>query len=257
MNSVCNGKLHKWFPSNNFYIPPYPDDSGIAIGAAIIGSKEIGDQVKREETKNYIYTGSNYEKEEILKSINESGLEFEDNKNNWTKVAELISKGKLIGIFSGKSEFGQRALGNRSIVGDPRYAQTKVLLNKAVKYRESFRPFAPSVLKEYGNQIFDDYVDSYYMEKVLRVKKSWQSKIPAVVHFDETARVQTVTKEINKPFFDLISAFNDLTGIPLIVNTSFNLNGEPNVESPRDAIRTFYSCGLDYLLLGPYLISKK
>ena len=95
------------------------------------------------------------------------------------------------------------------------------------------------------------------MEKVLQVKKSWQNKIPAVVHFDQTARVQTVTEEINKPFYDLISAFNDLTGIPLIVNTSFNLNGEPNVETPRDAIRTFYSCGLDYLLLGPYLISKK
>ncbi len=257
MNSVCNGKLHKWFPSSKFYIPPYPDDSGISIGAAIIGSKEIGDPIKKILKKNYIYTGSGFSKNELLQSINDSGLKYIDNNDDWLKIAKLISEGKLIGIFNGKSEFGQRALGNRSILGDPRKVETKELLNKAVKYREVFRPFAPAVLKEYADQIFDDYVDSYFMERVLHVKESWQRKIPAVVHFDETARLQTVSEEINKNFYKLISAFNEITGIPLLVNTSFNLNGEPNVETPRDAIRTFYSCGLDYLLLGPFLISKK
>ena len=257
MNSVCNGKLHKWFPDCEFYIPPYPDDSGISIGAAIIGSKEIGNDLKKIHKKNYIYTGYDYSNQEILKCIKDSGLNFFDNQENWQNIAKLISEGNLIGLFSGKSEFGQRALGNRSILGDPRKIETKSLLNKAVKYRETFRPFAPAVLKEYADQIFEDYVDSYFMERVLIVKKEWRKRIPAVVHFDNTARLQTVTEEINKPFYKLISAFHKITEVPILVNTSFNLNGEPNVENPRDAIRTFFSCGLDYLLLGQYLISKK
>tara|TARA_B100001989_G_scaffold141417_1_gene100475 strand:+ start:256 stop:1980 length:1725 start_codon:yes stop_codon:yes gene_type:complete len=257
MNSVCNGKLHQWFPSYKFFIPPYPDDSGISIGAAIIGSKEIGNDIKKIDKKNYIYTGINYEKNEILKSIQESGLNFQDYQGNLENVAKLISQGNLIGCFNGRSEFGQRALGNRSILGDPRKEETKALLNKAVKYREVFRPFAPAVLHEYADLIFEDYVDSYFMERVLTVKMEWRTKIPAVVHFDNTARLQTVTEEINKPFYNLISAFYKVTGVPLLVNTSFNLNGEPNVENPRDAIRTFFSCGLDYLILGDYLISKK
>ena len=257
MNSVCNGKLHKWFPSCEFFIPPYPDDSGISIGAAIIGSKEIGSSIIKVDKKNYTYTGHDYKRNEILDCIKESGLNFIDNEENWNNIARLISEGNLIGFFNGKSEFGQRALGNRSILGDPRRLETKTLLNKAVKYREEFRPFAPAVLKEYADQIFEDYVDSYFMERVLKVKMQWRSKIPAVVHFDNTARLQTVSKDVNGNFYKLIAAFNKITAIPLLVNTSFNLNGEPNVENPRDAIRTFFSCGLDYLLLGQFLISKK
>tara|TARA_B100000700_G_scaffold318334_2_gene411327 strand:+ start:1267 stop:2982 length:1716 start_codon:yes stop_codon:yes gene_type:complete len=254
MNSVANGKLHQKFPNLDFYIPPYPDDSGIAIGAAILGSLECGKAISRKFSAKHIYTGFNYQ-EEILKAIQDAKLNYTEYEN-WDEIAKLLSDGKIIALFQEASEFGQRALGNRSIIANPTRSDTKDLLNKAVKYREGFRPFAPSILQEYGPKVFENYVDSFYMERVLQVKKEWISRVPAIVHFDNSARVQTVNKELNLNFYNLIYAFYKITGVPLLVNTSFNLNGEPNVETPKDAIRTFYSCGLDYLVLGKYVITK-
>ena len=155
-------------------------------------------------------------------------------------------------------EFTHRALGNRSILADPRSKEAQSIINKAVKYRETFRPFAPAVLEEEVHKIFD--VDKNtkidFMEKAVKVKKEWRNKIPAVTHIDNTARVQTVGKSYNKKCYDLISKFNEISGVPVLVNTSFNLNGQPIVCDPTDAIKTFYSCGLDVLVLGPYIVEK-
>ena len=147
-------------------------------------------------------------------------------------------------------------MGNRSIIADPRQRESKTRLNAAIKFREEFRPFAPSVIKERGNEIFKDYKDVYFMESVLKVKDEWVEKIPAVVHNDGTARLQTVDKTMNEDFYNLIKEFGEITGVPILINTSFNLNGEPNVETPQDAIRTLYSCGMDVLVLGDYIVEK-
>jgi carbamoyltransferase len=155
-------------------------------------------------------------------------------------------------------EFGQRALGNRSILADPRKLNSKSRVNNAVKYREGFRPFAPAVIDEYAHEFFDLKKGQKvpFMEKVVLVKKGKRNLIPAVVHKDFTARVQTVDSKTNNLFYKLIGDFYKITGIPILLNTSFNLNGEPIVCSPTDAIRTFYSCGLDILAIDNYLIYK-
>ena len=173
-------------------------------------------------------------------------------------VAKKISEGKLIGWFQGNMEFSHRALGNRSILADPRNPKTKDIVNKAIKFRESFRPFAPAVLEDHAHKLFEMKKNQkiYFMEKATIVKKKWQTLIPAVTHVDGSARVQTVSKLVNPIFYELIHEFYKITKVPVILNTSFNLNGEPIVCSPKDAIRTFYSCGLDILVMGNYVIEK-
>ena len=155
-------------------------------------------------------------------------------------------------------EFGQRALGNRSILADPRNKKIKDIINKAIKYRENFRPFAPAVLEEEAHRYFDIKRGTKieFMEKAVLVKNLWRDKIPGVTHVDGTARIQTVSKKINPDFYDLINEFKKITKIPILINTSFNLNGEPIVCSPKDAIRTFFSCGLDILVIGKFVIEK-
>ena len=253
MNSLCNGKLKKRFPSLNIYIPPYPDDSGIVIGAAIVGTNSIKLKTSISE---YTYTGGSHRKEEIKDILDSFGLKYKERNSQWYEVAKNIADGKIIGLFQGKSEFGQRALGNRSILADPRSSTTKDKLNRAIKFREGFRPFAPSVIDEDAIKIFENYEATYFMERVLMVKDEWKEKVPAIVHNDGTARLQTVSLEVNEQFYRLISEFKQITGVPMVVNTSFNLNGEPNVETPQDAIRTFFTCGLDMLVLEDYIIEK-
>tara|TARA_B110000003_G_scaffold208160_1_gene207030 strand:- start:633 stop:1181 length:549 start_codon:yes stop_codon:yes gene_type:complete len=179
-------------------------------------------------------------------------------KNLYAFVAKEIANQKLIGWFQGKMEFTHRALGNRSILADPRGKSIQNTINKAVKYRETFRPFAPAVLEEDASKIFKikDGLKVDFMEKAVEVKKEWIKKIPAVTHVDNTARIQTVSKSYNPDFYKLIKEFKNLTGVPVLVNTSFNLNGQPIVLDPSDAIKTFYTCGLDMLVLGPYVVKK-
>ena len=156
-------------------------------------------------------------------------------------------------------EFTHRALGNRSILADPRKLEMQLKVNSAVKYRETFRPFAPAVLEEYASKIFmiKKKTRVPFMEKAVSVKNDWKRKIPAVVHVDGTARVQTVSKKFNLSFYNLINEFYKITNVPVLLNTSFNLNGEPIVMSPSDAIKTFHTCGLDTLVLQDYVILKK
>ena len=173
-------------------------------------------------------------------------------------AAKLLVENKIIAWFQGAMEFGQRALGNRSILADPRDPSMKDRINDAVKYRESFRPFAPSILKEDAREYFDieEGVEVPFMEKVYYIKKHKRSVIPAVCHIDGTGRLQTVSKETNPKYYKLIQEFKKLTGVPVVLNTSFNLKGEPIVLSVKDAIRTFYTSGLDALIAGNYLIEK-
>ena len=257
MNSVFNGKVDKLTPFNKVWLSSCPDDSGQSIGAALYLYNNILKHKKRYEMKHN-FLGPSFKSEKIKADLIKYKVKFSYRKD----VAKIISKeladGKLVGWFQGQMEFGQRALGNRSILADPRKISSKERVNNAVKYRENFRPFAPAILEENAHEFFDLKKGEKipFMEKVVLVKQQKRHLIPAVVHKDFTARAQTVDSNTNKPFYDLINEFYKITGVPILLNTSFNLNGEAIVCSPTDAIRTFYSCGLDILVMGNYIIHK-
>lgn len=189
--------------------------------------------------------------------VTKNKINFKQSENIAAETAQLLSEEKIIGWFQGASEFGPRALGHRSILADPRKAEMKDILNDRVKHRESFRPFAPSVLLEHESEYFDLDIPSPFMLLVANVHKDKQSIIPAVTHVDGTARLQTVTQEANGIYYDLINEFKNITGVPVILNTSFNLAGEPIVETPLDALICFQNTQMDYLVLHDYLIWKE
>jgi len=258
MNSVYNGKIREATPFHDVFVPSCPDDSGAPVGAALhVYHCLEGGEKKIQPLHNY--WGPAYTDREIEESLKQYKIVASRCDNVVEATAKLLMQGKLVGWFQGKMEFGQRALGNRSILADPRNPAAKDLINAAVKYREGFRPFAPAVVAESAWEYFDIPVGDTvpFMEKVYRVKPGKKAVIPAVVHVDDTGRLQTVSRETNPAFYDLIRHFGALTGVPVVLNTSFNLNGEPIVCSPKDAIRTFYSCGLDALVMGNWLILKQ
>jgi len=204
------------------------------------------------------YYGPEYSEAEIKEAIKKYKLTARRIENIEKHAATLLNDGKIIGWFQGKMEFGQRALGNRSILADPRREEMKDLVNRSVKYREGFRPFAPSVLEEKVSQYFEcDSKDRVpFMERVYLINLKKRSVIPAVTHVNGTGRLQTVSKKTNPRYHKLISEFEKLTGVPVVLNTSFNLKGEPIVMTPTDAIRTFMSSGLDALIMGNYVLEK-
>jgi len=257
MNSVFNGKAHKLSSFKNIWISSCPDDSGLSIGAALYLYNNILQKKTRYELKHN-FLGPNYSSDKIKKVLIKYKVKFKYEKNITQIISQELARGKLVGWFQGRMEFGQRALGNRSILADPRDKNSKVKVNQAVKYRESFRPFAPAVIDKYAYQYFDLAKGEKipFMEKVVMVRKEKRNIIPAVVHKDFTARVQTVENQTNKIFYNLINDFYKKTGVPILLNTSFNLNGEPIVCSPTDAIRTFYSCGLDILVMDNFIVYK-
>ncbi len=259
MNSVLNGLIDKLKFFDNSHISYAPDDSGVAIGAALLAHNKYSKKIRKAEEITQNYFGPDFSDFEIKKILENSKVKYYKPKNLHHAVANGIADGKFVGWFNGKMEFGPRALGNRSILADPRKKINKQKLNYAVKFREGFRPFAPSVLKNFASKIFDipKSRDVNFMERVYKIKKSWRKKIPAVTHVDGTGRLQTVTEKLNKDYYSLIYEFYKITKVPLLLNTSFNLNNEPIVMSPIDALRSFYSSGLDWLVIGPYLIKKK
>ena len=257
MNSVFNGKLIDSTSFKDVFISSCPDDSGTSIGAALyLHNCILGRKHRNQQVHNY--WGPEFSDKEIKEVMDKYKVAYSRHRDIEAKVAKLLAEGKLVGWFQGRMEFGQRALGNRSILADPRNVKSKDLVNKAVKYRESFRPFAPSVLAECADDYFYTHSKEKvsFMEKVYKVKEDKRGLIPAVVHVDGSGRLQTVSKSVNPRFYNLIVEFKNISGIPIVLNTSFNLNGEPIVCSPTDAIRTFISCGLDYLAIGNYLVSK-
>lgn len=258
MNSVFNGKITELSPFKEVFISSCPDDSGIAAGAAAYVHHDIL-KLPRMVPQTHNYWGPAYTDKEIQDTIRKYKLSAVRVANIEKHTAKLLSEGKIIGWFQDAMEFGQRALGNRSIIADPRREEMKDLVNRIIKYREGFRPFAPSILEERVAEYFECKKGAQvpFMERVFKIREERRAEIPAVTHVDGTGRLQTVSKKTNPRYYKLIEEFNRLTGTPIILNTSFNLKGEPVVMAPTDAIRTFMSSGLDVLVLGDFCITKK
>ena len=281
LNCVANGKILQEKIFDNIWIQPAAGDAGGSLGAALaLWHIEQGNKrtVNSNDNMKGSYLGTEFDQNEIEKELRAAGAIFETLKYEELidKTAQFLSNEKAIGWFQGRMEFGPRALGGRSILGDPRSDKMQKNLNLKVKYRESFRPFAPSVLREDLSEWFDLNVDSPYMllvaninsDKKIEMTKEQRnlfgidklnikrSEIPAVTHVDYSARVQTVTKNTNNRYYDLISKFKEKTGCPVIVNTSFNVRGEPIVNTPTDAFNCFMGTDLDYLIIGNCILDK-
>ena len=258
MNSVFNGKITALTPFERTFISSCPDDSGTSIGAALhLHAMRTGERDVAAMTHNYWGTQySDAECLEVAKRFKLPNVEVVDDPSH--RAAQDLASDRLIGWFQGRAEFGQRALGNRSILADPRSPDAKDRVNAAVKFRESFRPFAPAILVEHVADWFECEPDARvpFMEQVFPFRSAKAKEVPAVVHVDGSGRLQTVDEHSSPRYRRLIEAFHADTGVPIVLNTSFNLNGEPMVEAPEDAVRTFYSCGLDVLYLGNVRIAK-
>ena len=258
MNCVFNGLLEKNKIYKNNFIPPWPDDIGVTIGALYLQNSKKNKRKIIPKRIRSSYLGPSFSNHEIEQTLKRYKINYLKPKNLIKFIAQKISEKKLIGWFQGRMEFTHRALGNRSILADPRGSKIKDFINNAVKYRENFRPFAPAVMEEYSHIIFDINKSTKidFMEKTVQVKTNWRKRLPAITHIDNSARVQTVSKSYNEKFYNLIKEFYRITDVPVLVNTSFNLNGQPIVCDPTDAIKTFFSCGLDILAIGDYVVMK-
>jgi len=255
LNSLANGKVLNKTKFKNLFVPPVPDDSGAGLGAANYCFNVINKKKKRYVMNNN-FLGPEFSNNEIRKILNKYKIKYQYLDNVSKEAAKSIANSKIIGWFQGKIEFGDRALGNRSILADPRNKNMKSRVNKSIKYREQFRPFAPAILNEYTSDFFENPQSSFFMERTLKIKKIKRKLIPAVTHLDGTGRLQTVNKVNNQKFYELIVEFFKLTKIPIVLNTSLNYKGDPIVCSPDDAIKTFYLSGLDELYIGNYRVIK-
>ena len=255
-NSVANGKILSNTAFEQVYIPSAGHDAGISMGAALYTYNHILDS-KRAEPIYSAYTGSRFTNEEIEAYLKNRGLEYKryDDAELYDKIVNKLLEPGVVGWFSGRAEFGPRALGARSIIADPRNSKAKELLNSKIKRRESFRPFAPSILKEYVSEYFTKVEDVPFMEKVLPIKPEKYDEIPAVTHVDGTGRLQTVMKDISPRYYALIDAFRQKTGTPILLNTSFNEN-EPIVNSPEEAVNCFLRTDMDMLVMENIILEK-
>ena len=247
LNSVMTGKIQSWFPQiKDVYIPPVPYDGGLAIGNAQHVLHQIQDLPRTKWEDNAPpYLGLPYSKEEVFNALEEAdGISYE--KATINDVCKLLHDEKIVSVFSGGSESGRRALGNRSILADPTNPRIKDIVNEKVKHRQWFRPFAPSILREEVSNWFTSDKSSPYMGFVLKFKEDMRDKVPGVVHFDGSARLQTVTEKDNKWYYNFLKEWNAVSGVPIILNTSFN-DREPIVERPEHAINCFKGTNIDYL----------
>ncbi len=255
LNSVANGRLLREGIFEEMFVQPAASDAGSAVGAAFFVTNQLLDQPRHfQMTHAYWGTPETTEKTEYFLKQYEIPHEKLVEETLLKKTARLLAEGKIVGWFQGRSEFGPRALGNRSILADPRRADMKDTINARVKFREAFRPFAPSVLAERAGEYFDIDRPSPFMLLVAPVKQP--EKIPAVTHVDGTARLQTVSKTENPRFYRLLQAFEEEAGVPVLLNTSFNVRGEPIVDTPKEAFICFMRTGLDALVLGNFLLLK-
>lgn len=256
LNSVANDIAYRHARPRRLYIATNPGDPGHALGCALHGAYAIaGWHPTNQETPEYL--GPPYSLPRIQQAMTGHAFPTAEPDQLAECVARCIANGYIVARFAGGAEFGPRALGNRSLLCDPRRPDMKDYLNAKVKHREGFRPFAPTVLLAHANQWFDLDDRSPYMLRVVSVHPDKRDMIPAIVHVDGTARVQTLTASENPGYWEIVSAFHQLTGVPLVLNTSFNLAGKPIVETPADALECFASTEIDLLLLGPYLLSKR
>lgn len=256
LNSVMNGRIVRESKFKDVYVMPAAGDNGTAIGAAFFLYNGILKQPRKFVHLNP-YIGTEYSNAEIEKVLKSCKLTYTEHEDICEVAATLLEQGKIIGWFQGPMEIGPRALGSRSILANPAFPDMKAKINSEIKFREAYRPFAPSVIVEAKNEFFDLEVEAPFMLKVCNVLPEQQSVIPAITHVDGSARVQTVRREMHPRYYDVIEKLGKKTGVPVVLNTSFNIQGEPVVESPKDAIRCFYSNGLDGLVLGNFLLVKK
>ncbi len=260
LNCVANGRIQREAGFDNVWIQPAAGDDGIAIGCAYYGYLEILKK-PRSFVMNHAFLGRPYTEREARTAADKTLVRAQTTPTNCTNIcaetAKLLAEGHVFGWFQGASEFGPRALGDRSILADPRRTGMKDKLNSRVKHRQAFRPFAPVVLAERVNEIFEGEEESPFMLLAKRVRPEWKDRIPAIVHVDGTARIQTVREDQNPRLYRLLKEFEAITGVPVLINTSFNVKGEPIVETPDDAIACFLNTGKDYLALHDMLIAKK
>jgi carbamoyltransferase len=284
LNCVGNGHILREGPFDNMWIQPAAGDAGGALGVALAlwyrylnNERTVAGDGRDAMQASLLGPAFSDAEIDVFLGGNEAVATLLQEAELPVRVAEVLAEGKVVGWFQGRMEFGPRALGARSILGDPRSKETQSVMNLKIKFRESFRPFAPSVLREHVHEYFELDADSPYMLQVAPVKKERQiamtqeqeqlfgieklnvprSDLPAITHVDYSARVQTVRREDNARYYDVIKAFQSLTGYPVIVNTSFNVRGEPVVCTPEDAYRCFMRTEMDYLVLGSYLLDKK
>jgi len=255
MNSKMNGRILMESPFESVWVQPSADDAGCSIGACFYYWNQVLGR-DREFVMEHDYWGPRYSNEEIKQALEDSLIKYEYFEDIEKEAAKALVDNKVICWFQGRMESGQRALGNRSILGDPRDPKMKEKINNLVKHREWFRPFAPSVLEECQSEYFENELPSPFMQLVYSVKESKRENIPAVTHIDGSGRLQTVSRSANLRYWHLIDNFRKLTGVGLVLNTSFNDNNEPIVCTPKDAIRTFFSTGLQELYIGNYKIIK-
>jgi carbamoyltransferase len=257
LNSVANGKLLVETPFRETCIQPAAGDDGLAIGAALYVGNSILKENKRWVMKNS-YLGDEYSDFFVKTELDRYKMSYQklDREQLLEKASQEIVNGNVVGWFQGKMEWGPRALGNRSILAHPGYPNMKEILNARIKHRESFRPFAPSVLREKQSELFEQNHPSPFMLHVYKIRSEWRERLSAVNHVDDTGRLQTVTREENPLYYDLIKKFESKTGIPVILNTSFNEN-EPIVCQPREAIECFLRTKMDVLVIGSFFCKKE
>ena len=262
LNGVANYRILKEGPFDHIHIPPSPGDAGSAVGCAQYlyhiyhKNPRVIEQDPSKVILENVYVGPSYSNDEIKSFLDSKGISYEklEKEELLVKTAQLIADGNIVGWYQGKMEWGPRALGCRSILADPRKAEMKDILNEKIKHREAFRPFAPSILEEYVTEYFEIDRTSPYMLMVAPVKKP--QEIPAVTHVDGTGRLQTVHKNANPLYYDLISEFYKITKVPVIINTSMNVMGEPIVNTPEQAYSMIVKTDMDCIVMGNYLVRK-
>jgi carbamoyltransferase len=255
LNSKANGKILASGLVDKIFVQPAATDDGVAIGAALAPYMDSGGRLPN-RIMRHAYLGPEFDDESIEAVLKTYKLRHARLDDPAGTAAELLDRGKIIGWFQGRTEWGPRALGARSILADPRDPEMNAKVNNAVKFREAWRPFAPSIKREAARAFLENAMDSPFMVLTAQVRADKRGLIPAVTHVDGSARPQTVEKDVNPLYWRLIDEFGKRTGVPVVMNTSFNLRGEAIVNSPTDAVRTFYSSGMDALVMGNFLVGK-
>jgi carbamoyltransferase len=255
LNSKANGKIASSGIVDNIFVQPAASDDGVALGAALAPFLDGGQRLPVRSMR-HVYLGPSFDDTAIKLALDIYKIRYTHLPDPAATAAELLSQGKILGWYQGRMEFGPRALGSRSIIADPRDPEMNTKVNNAVKFREWWRPFAPSLKKEVAGEYLESITDSPFMILTAQVRPEKRAVIPSVTHVDGSARPQTVEKEINPLYWRLIDEFGRRTGVPVIMNTSFNLRGEAIVHTPTDAVRTFFSSGMDALVIGSFLVMK-
>jgi carbamoyltransferase len=255
LNCSNNGKLLSLPYVKRIFVQPAAADCGTALGAAVHAHVKLTGE--RPKTKfNHLYWGPEFTNDEIEIALKQAKVPYRKVDSIGREAAKLINENKIVGWFQGRMEVGPRALGGRSILANPTQPHMKDAVNNNVKFREPWRPFAPSILAEHMEEYFGTQHPSPFMILAFQARDEVKHKIPAALHVDGTGRPQTVEKETNPRYWDLINEFKALTGVPVVMNTSFNVAGQPIVCTPKDALGTFYICGLDALAIGDFIVEK-